>query len=325
MNYRTILADYQPIEQGDFMLRYKIENRNYVLYSPVKNEVSCIELFSFIDIAPIQLALLLSYEFKDGNELEEFSFPLSCERERLIAYLFDVEEHEMSLKIKHVSELQGYLMFDLIKADKVRNLFQFDIAKKESCLLFDNPICVASIRENTRSNIIHLCWDPYVFYSIEKGGERNAPAYLFASASPILLGYALQKVEQYFVPEVSDPCIGIHVGNKVYEALAFTSYYVRHIQTDYHVIPYRSNGLIYLELLNWNPIILSKFVSSLNKIALLQIKKDLTDDIDLKNSFTCLSFNRRSFIYFIELKIYVEVFLKRYLEILKLPMLHLLG
>ncbi len=36
MNYREVLFPYQPLEPGDFMYRYDINNRGYIIYSPEK-------------------------------------------------------------------------------------------------------------------------------------------------------------------------------------------------------------------------------------------------------------------------------------------------
>ena len=174
MNYRTILNDYLPIEQGDFMLRYKINGRGYVLFSPKKDVVSCIELYNFSEISPMQLALLLTFQPKD--EQDEFSFSASCTKEQIIYYLFDVEESQGCAKIRHTSGLQGYLLYDLAKADKVRNLFQFDLEKKESRLLFDNRNCAASLHGDCQGSVIHLCWNQCVFPSIATGGEPETSA-----------------------------------------------------------------------------------------------------------------------------------------------------
>ena len=42
MNYQTVLQNYHPTEQGDFMLKYEIDGRGYVIYSPEKDSWSCI-------------------------------------------------------------------------------------------------------------------------------------------------------------------------------------------------------------------------------------------------------------------------------------------
>ena len=32
MNYQTVLQNYLPVEQGDFMLKYEIDDRGYAIY-----------------------------------------------------------------------------------------------------------------------------------------------------------------------------------------------------------------------------------------------------------------------------------------------------
>ena len=125
MNYQTVLQNYHPTEQGDFMLKYEIDGRGYVIYSPEKDSWSCIELHSFSELTPWQLAFVLSLDMRQMKEQDEFSFSVCCKREKLLSYLFDVEESETVLKTKHVSGWQGYLMMDIHKPDKVRNVFQF--------------------------------------------------------------------------------------------------------------------------------------------------------------------------------------------------------
>ena len=110
MNYQTVLQNYHPTEQGDFMLKYEIDGRGYVIYSPEKDSWSCIELHSFSELTPWQLAFVLSLDMRQMKEQDEFSFSVCCKREKLLSYLFDVEESETVLKTKHVSGWQGYLM-----------------------------------------------------------------------------------------------------------------------------------------------------------------------------------------------------------------------
>ena len=189
MNYQTVLQNYHPTEQGDFMLRYEIGGRGYVVYSPEKDALSCIELHGFSELTPWQLAFVLSLDMQQMKEQDEFSLSVCCKREKLLSYLFDVEESEVALKTKHVSGWQGYLMMDIHKPDKVRNVFQFHPETKESRWVFDNRLCVAFLREKEKGKLIHLCWSPSVFAAIDRGGERTAPAYLLASDSVLLHGY----------------------------------------------------------------------------------------------------------------------------------------
>lgn len=144
MNYQTVLQNYLPVEQGDFMLKYEIDDRGYAIYSPEKGSFSCIELHGFSELTPWQLAFLLSLDMQQMKEQDEFSLSVCCKREKLLSYLFDVEESETTLKTKHVSGWQGYLMMDIHKPDRVRNVFQFHPETKKARLVFDNRLCVAS-------------------------------------------------------------------------------------------------------------------------------------------------------------------------------------
>ena len=103
MNYQTVLQNYHPTEQGDFMLRYEIGGRGYVVYSPEKDALSCIELHGFSELTPWQLAFVLSLDMQQMKEQDELSLFVCCKREKLLSYLFDVEESETVLKTKHVS------------------------------------------------------------------------------------------------------------------------------------------------------------------------------------------------------------------------------
>ena len=198
---------------------------------------------NFSEISPIQLALLFSYQSADEIEQEEFTFTANCTREQIIDYLFDVEGSEDCVKIRHTSGLQGYLMYDLAKADKVRNLFQFDIEKKASHLLFDNRHCAASLRGDCQGSVIHLCWNPCVFHSIKKGGEPDAPGLPVGFFFSVVCGYVLKQIEKCFASvEKAERIIGIHVGDEVSEAFDFVCYYVRSVQDDYTFIVERKGG-----------------------------------------------------------------------------------
>ena len=118
MNYQTVLQNYHPTEQGDFVLRYEIGGRGYVVYSPEKDALSCIELHGFSELTPWQLAFVLSLDMQQMKEQDELSLFVCCKREKLLSYLFDVEESETVLKTKHVSGWQGYLMMDIHKPDR---------------------------------------------------------------------------------------------------------------------------------------------------------------------------------------------------------------
>ena len=283
--------------------------------------------YGFFELTPWQLAFVLSLDMQQMKEQDELSLFVCCKREKLLSYLFDVEESETVLKTKHVSGWQGYLMMDIHKPDRVRNVFQFHPETKEARLVFDNRLCVASLREKEKGKLIHLCWSPSVFAAIDKGGERTAPAYLLASDAALLHGYAMKQIAECFAgTPVEERVIGIHVGDNVYEALSFVCYYVRNVQDEYLVIPERKDGMVILETPKWNPIRQANFVASLNKMAVDQAKKRYPEmEVPNERPFTCLSFARKSFVYFPDLKVYQEVFLKMYLGLVRLQEVHLLG
>jgi len=54
MNYRTVLRDFSPIEWGDFLMRFEINQRSYVLFSPEHGKVSCLELMYFTELDPLR-------------------------------------------------------------------------------------------------------------------------------------------------------------------------------------------------------------------------------------------------------------------------------
>ena len=80
-------------------------------------------------------------------------------------------------------------------------------------------------------------------------------------------------------------------------------YYVRNVQDEYLVIPERKDGMVILETPKWNPIRQANFVASLNKMAVDQAKKRYPEmEVPNERPFTCLSFARKSFVYFPSLK-----------------------
>ncbi len=140
---RTVLRDFSPVEWGDFLMRFEINRRSYVLFSPEQGRVSCLELMYFTELDPLQLSVLLGIKV-ESESMDEFVFRATCSRDRLIDYLFDVKAGGGSVKQKHVSGWKAYLMTDVVREDKVRNICQFNIETKESKLAFDNRCCAAA-------------------------------------------------------------------------------------------------------------------------------------------------------------------------------------
>ena len=86
MNYHTILQGYKPIEHGDFFLRFQINNRGFVIFSPKSGIVTCLELFDFTELPPLQLAFVLDFNDCELNEVEEYTFEKCCTIEKLLSF-----------------------------------------------------------------------------------------------------------------------------------------------------------------------------------------------------------------------------------------------
>lgn len=167
MNYSEVLNPYQPLETGDFMYRYYINDREYIIYSPERNKISCLELFDFKDLSAYQLSVSIQAKVQvqsESEELKEFSFDHVCSKEDLIAYLFDITEGKTEIrKVRKVSNNEGYFLFELKSAHKIRNFYQFNPESKEYQLVFDNDICCAAIYEDVTSDVVNVCWNPVIF------------------------------------------------------------------------------------------------------------------------------------------------------------------
>ena len=321
MNYRTILSDFSPVEWGDFLIRFEINRRSYVLFSPEQGKVSCLELMYFTELDPLQLSVLLGIKV-ESEPMDEFVFRTTCSRDRLIDYLFDVKAGGGSVKQKHVSGWKAYLMTDVVREDKVRNICQFNIETKESELVFDNRCCAAGVRTGEKGKLIHFCWDPSLFFAIDRGGERDAPAYLLASDSPVVEAFALRKIGECFDKELQpDRQIAIHVGSTPYEALSLMACYVCSVQPAMNIRLERRGGIIVMEVVEWNPLAFSNFVASLN----VEVRNRCGIDQQSKFApFLLQSQFRKTFLTFPDVEVFLTVFLHQYLSALKLPEIHLM-
>lgn len=302
-------------------MRFEINRRSYVLFSPEQGKVSCLELMYFTELDPLQLSVLLGIKV-ESESMDEFVFRSTCSRDRLIDYLFDVKASGGSVKQKHVSGWKAYLMTDVIREDKVRNICQFNIETKESELAFDNRCCAAGVRSGEKGKLIHFCWDPSLFFAIDRGGERDAPAYLLASDSPVVEAFALRKIGECFGKELPpDRQIAIHVGSTPYEALSLMACYVRSVQPAMNIRLERRGGMIVMEVIEWNLLAFSNFVASLN----VEVRDRRGIDQQSRFApFLLQSQFRRTFLTFPDVEVFLRIFLHRYLSALNLSELHLM-
>lgn len=270
MKYSEVLYSYQPLETGDFMCRYYINDREYILYSPEQDKVSCLELCNFKDLTPYQLSVSIQVVKTQKEDVKEFSFEHVCSKEDLIAYLFDIASGKTeNRKVRRVSNNEGYFLYELKPSHKIRNLYQFNPDSKEYQLVFDNDLCCAAICEDVVSDAINVCWNPVIFSILEGQTEQRNASYLLPSSNPILCSYICKKAQERSAK------INLHVGKNSMDALLFFSYYITNKGIEKGLSIFSDSKNVIIQMNNWNPITLVKFMSKIQKIINEKLRKQL--------------------------------------------------
>lgn len=271
MNYSEVLYTYHPSEKGDFMCRYLINDREYVIYSPEKGNISCLELESFKDITPYQLAILIQCGNAEQG-IEEFEFEKVCSKNDIVTYLFKVTESN-GIKIKR-NNYEGYFLYELKAINKVRNIYQFN-TKGEYQLLFDNEVCYAVMFENLQSDAIAICWSPLIFASLESD-FRKKTTYLLPSSNPMLCAYINKIAEQRSAK------ITMYTDGNSLEALLFVSFYTRYFKKQEKQIEvFIDSKNITVMMSGWHPVSLVKFISKIQKMGNDSFKKYYNEEQDI--------------------------------------------
>lgn len=315
MKYSEVLRAYKPVETGDFMYRYSVNNRDYVIYSPEEGTTSCVELYEFIDLTPQELSFFIPKKDRVGEmgEIEEFRFNCTCSKEKLIAYLFDVvADQKEGQKVKCRNENDGYLLYAL-KANKVRNLFQFNPLNKKYRLIFKNKICYTSIDEDLEATGINVCWNPIVFNSLERAEiAEKKPSFLLASAHPLL--------STYIIGLAGNRQISLWE-NKLDTLLFFSLYtHLKGLEKSISVFSESNPGeRITVSMKNWHPVTLVKFISKLQK-AYIEQYEYIYNEVFLKDIivYKLESIAGNSFITFPNKRLVIGVFLENILLELKI-------
>lgn len=271
MKYSEVLNPYQPLETGDFMYRYYIHDREYIIYSPERDKISCLELFDFKDITAYQLSVSIQAKVQakpEIEELKEFSFDHVCSKEDLIAYLFDVTSEKTDIrKVRRISNNEGYFLFELKPTHKIRNFYQFNPESREYQLVFDNDICCASIHEDIVSDTVNVCWNPSIFSVLEGQAGQKSTSYLLPSSNPILCSYVCKKVQE------KNAKINLYVGKNSMEALLFFSYYIAGKGIERGISVFSDSKNVTVEMERWNPVTLVKFMSKMQRTINDKLKK----------------------------------------------------
>lgn len=303
MNYRTILSGFVPVEYGDFFHLYRINGRGFVIYCEHDNIVSCVELCSFSIISPVMLAEIIGLDMNTLKDADEFSFPVKCSRQQIISYLFDVSAKETNVKMKHVSGLQGYLLKSIVQdkanKDSYRNIFQFDTTKGKARLLFDDRQCLAAIRTD-KSGPFCVCWNPILFFGLDKSGDPDSTGLLLASSSPLLVEYVLSKMSL-------DRSVQIITGENYYEALVFVVMLIQSRDLPYKLAISSDSMHVTVQFSDWpTPQKVLNFISAVNK--------RIPDGYE---KLSCLMVNKKTFLQIPILKSYLKSMLSVYTDLLQ--------
>lgn len=303
MNYKTILSGFEPVEYGDFFHLYRINGRGFVIYCEHDNVVSCLDLCGFSIVSPVMLAEIIGLDMNTLKDADEFSFPVKCSRQQIISYLFDVSAKETNVKMKHVSGLQGYLLKSIVQdkanKDSYMNIFQFDTTKGKARLLFDDRQCLASIRTD-KSGPFCVCWNPILFFGLDKSGDPDSTGLLLASSSPLLVEYVLSKMPL-------DRSVQIITGENYYEALVFVAMLIQSRDLPYKLAISSDSMHVTVQFSDWpTPQKVLNFISAVNK--------RIPDGYE---KLSCLMVNKKTFLQIPILKSYLKSMLSVYTDLLQ--------
>lgn len=310
MKYSEVLRDYQPIEIGDFMYRYNIKDREYIIYSPLTNQVSCLETFSYKDITPYQLAVYIQNVRLPNEELDEFNFQYSCSKNDLIKYLFDVIDKKTdSLNVRQVSNNSGYFLYELKPLHKIKNIYQFNSDTLQYKLVFDNNICYTASFENLLSDFINVCWNPIIFNQLENKKE-NIPTYLLPSSNIILNDFIYSKIQE------KSAKIKMYIGNNYMNALQFFSYFINQKdEIEKKISVSFDNNNVTILMSNWQPVTLVRFTSKIQKIFNKTVRKIYEEEDEMDILFYQLEYvGDHNYILFPYNELGIEIFLKNIMD-----------
>lgn len=315
MKYSEVLFQYQPTEIGDFMYRYYVNDREYIIYSPEKGKISCLELCNFSDLTPFQLSVSIQQRDKPVEEMKEFSFEYVCSKEALVSYLFDISSDQKDMmKTRRVSNRKCYLLYALkpVGSCKVRNLFQFDPETKDYQLVFNNDVCCASAFEDEKTDIVNVCWSPVVFSMLEGQTEHKNTTYLLASSNPILCFHVCKKAMD------KAAIINLCVEKGKLEALVFLSLYLEYKGTKRGLSIFFESKKITVQMKNWNPVKVVNCIASAEKICGEELKKNYGEDYTAMSIFQLESVDGLNFVSFQNSPLAINAFFKVIFKSLKL-------
>ena len=106
---------------------------------------------------------------------------------------------------------------------------------------------------------VYICWDPVLFFGLDKSGDPDSTGYLLSSSSTLLIDYVLSKIS-------CDRDIIVMAGSNYLEALLLISSLVTSQDLSYKLSVSYDDMNVTIQFLNWpTPQKIINFISQLNK------------------------------------------------------------
>lgn len=196
LTYKQILSDFDVFEEGDFFRHYRLPIGSFILFSPGKEKISCIELCNFTEITPEDLGLLLDKPIFIRTEAEEFTFDVVTDKEKILQYLFDLGffDNKTNYFSYHVQPGEGYLLNCISANKKTRSVNLLHTINNSVGVKFDNLLAYHD-NSNTNSSNIYVTFDPLKYGNLltDANINRGFHLILLASANNLLF----DKVYEY--------------------------------------------------------------------------------------------------------------------------------
>ncbi|MFV0536356.1 MAG: hypothetical protein ACK5M3_03190 [Dysgonomonas sp.] len=202
LTYKQILTDFEAQEEGDFFRLYKLSIGSFIIYSPAKDKISCIECCNFMEITPEDLGVLLDKPIFMHSDIEDFSFEVQTNKEKILQYIFDIGflDNNTGYYTHAIEPGEGYIL-DCISANKkIKSLNLINNTEGRPKLVFDNLL---SYRDNGNTNAenLYVTFDSEKYNSLTTDPDLNSESFaiLLASANNLLLNKVYEYNKKTFV------------------------------------------------------------------------------------------------------------------------------
>ena len=187
ITYSQVFKDITPVEEGDFFKEFSLPTGNFIVFSPERHKLSCVEMLRYKEYEPDIVALLLDITLED-EEIEEFTFEEVVNVDRLLMYIFDARNIEDNGKVNYkVNQMPAYILKTLADSNykKGFNFFNYLENGKSASLTYDDKVAYRT--NNATSDNIIICFDPCIYnrYTSDELTNKESLIYLFGSANAI--------------------------------------------------------------------------------------------------------------------------------------------